>query len=127
MRGDQIFTHDAAGDQMFLNDPFQNGRIALTVPGTIWVHDGNRSTLADAKTVRLGSQNAALFGELQFLQAPLQEIPRGEATLLLTAFRFRLIAAEKDMTPRDTHTDAGRDFSLGIGHAGSIFNACSAV
>jgi hypothetical protein len=33
-----------------------------------------------------------------------------------------LIAAEKDMAPRDGHTDAGGDFSLGISHAGSIFN-----
>jgi hypothetical protein len=27
-----------------------------------------------------------------------------------------LIATEKNMAPRDRNTDAGRDFSLGIGH-----------
>jgi hypothetical protein len=27
------------------------------------------------------------------------------------------------MTPRDGHADAGGDFTLGIGHAGSIVNA----
>jgi hypothetical protein len=37
-----------------------------------------------------------------------------------------LIAAEKNMATRHGHTNAGGDFSLGIRHAGSIFNACSA-
>jgi hypothetical protein len=31
------------------------------------------------------------------------------------------------VAPGDRHADAGRDLSLGIGHAGSIFNACSAA
>ena len=127
MRGDQVFTHNAAGDQMFLNDSLQHGRITLSIPSTFRVDDCNRTTFADAEAVGFGAKNAALLGELQLFETPLQERPRGEAAFLLAAFGFGLIAAEKNMAPRDGHTDAGRDFSLGIRHAGSIFNACLAV
>ena len=116
MRGDQIFIHDAAGDQMFLNDSLQHRWIALAVPGPFRVYNRNRPAFADAETVGFRPKNAALFGELQLFEPSLQERPRGEPTLLLTAFRFGLIAAEKNMAPRDRHPDAGRDFSLGIGH-----------
>jgi hypothetical protein len=116
MRGDQVFTQNAAGDQMFLDDSLQHRRIALSVPSTFRVDDCNRTTFADAQAVGFGAKDAALFGELQLFETPLQERPCGEATLLLAAFRFGLIAAEKNMAPRDGHTDAGRDFSLGIGH-----------
>jgi len=114
MRGDQVLTDDAAGDQVFLNDSLQNGRVAFAVPSTFRVHNRNRTTFTDAQAVRFGAKDAALFREPQLLQTTLQEIPRGEAAILVTAFRFRLIAAEKDMASRDRHTDAGRDVSLGI-------------
>ena len=123
MRGDQVLTHNAAGDQMFLNDSLQHRRIALSVPGTFRVDDGNRTTFADAEAVGFGAKDAALLGELQLLETSLQERPCGEAALLLAAFGFGLIAAEKNLAPRDGHTNAGRNFSLGIGHPGSIFNA----
>jgi len=123
MRGDQVFTYDAAGDQMFLNDSLQHRRITLSVPRTFRVDDCNRTTFADAEAVGFGAKDAALLGELQLFETPLQKRPCGEAALLLAALGFGLIAAEKNMAPRDGHTDAGRDFSLGIGHAGSIFNA----
>jgi hypothetical protein len=112
---------------MFLNDPLQNGRIAFAIPGTFRVYDRDRTTFADAEAIGFGAKDAALFGELQLFETSLQKIPCGKAALLVAAFGFRLIAAEKDMTPCDGHTYAGRDFSLGIGHAGSIFNACSAA
>ena len=123
MRGDQVFTYDAAGDQMFLNDSLQHRRITLSVPRTFRVDDCNRTTFADAEAVGFRAKDAALLRELQFFETPLQERPCREATFLLAAFGFGLIAAEKNMAPRDRHTDAGGDFSLGIGHAGSIFNA----
>ena len=116
MRGDQVFTYDAAGDQMFLNDSLQHRRIALSVPGTFRVDDCNRTTFANAEAVGFRAKDAALFGELQFFETPLQECPCREATFLLAALGFGLIAAEKNMAPRDGYTDAGRDFSLGIGH-----------
>ena len=123
VRGDQALSDDAAGNQMFLNDALQHRRIALAVPSPFRVYDCNWTTFADAETVGFRPKNAALFGELQLFEAPLQERPCDEATLLVAAFRFGLIAAEKNMAARDRHTDTGGDFSLGIGHAGSIFNA----
>ena len=123
MRGNQVFSDDSSGDQVFLNDALQHRRITLAVPGTFRVYHCNRSTFADAEAVGFRAQDAALLRELQLFETPLQESPCGNATFLITAFRFCLIAAEEDMAPRDRHTDAGGDFSLGIGHAGSIFNA----
>jgi hypothetical protein len=116
MRLDQMLGHHAAGDQMLLNNPFEHWGIALAVPHAFRVHDRNRTTLADAEAVGFGAKDAALFGELQLFETPLQKIPCGKATLLVAAFGFRLIAAQKDVAPRDRYTDAGRDFSLGIGH-----------
>jgi hypothetical protein len=116
MRLDQMFGHDTTGDQMFLNDAFEHRRITVAVPNPFRVHDCNRTALADAETVGFGPEDAALFGELQLFEAPLQKIPGGKATVLVAALRLRLIAAEKDVTTGDRHTDAGRDLSLGIGH-----------
>ena len=127
MRSDQIFTDDAAGEKMLLNDALEYGRVALAVPRTFRVHDRNGTSLADAEAVGFCAKDAALLGELQLFEPSLQETPCGKATLLITALRFSLIAAEKNMAPRHRHTNAGRDFSLGIRHAGSIFNACLAV
>jgi len=101
---------------MLLNDSLQHRRIALAVPCPFRVYDCNRTTFADAEAVDFRAKDAALFRELQLFEPSLQERPCGEATLLLAAFRFGLIAAEKNMAPRDWHTDGGRDFSLGIGH-----------
>ena len=123
MRGNHVFSDDPSGDQVFLNDALQHRWVALAVPGTFRVYDCNRPTFADAEAVGFRAKDAALLRELQLFETPLQESPCGKATLLITAFRFGLIAAEKNMAPRDRHTDAGGDFSLGIGHAGSIFNA----
>src|SRR5439155_9540423 len=39
-------------------------------------------------------------------QTTLQEVPGGEAALFLAALRVRLIAAEKNVAPRDRHADA---------------------
>ena len=123
MRGNQIFVDDPPGNQVFLNDALQYRRIALAVPRTFRVNDCNRPTFADAETVGFRAKDAALLGELQLFETPLQEIPCGKAALFVTALGVGLIAAEKDMATRDRHADAGGHFSLGIAHAGSIFNA----
>ena len=112
MLGDEIFRHDAAADQVLLDDPLEHRRIALAVPGAFRIDDGDRAALADAQAVRLRPQDAALVRELQFLQAPLQEVPRGQAALLVAALRVRLVAAEKDVTPGDWDADGRRDVAL---------------
>src|SRR5688572_17487266 len=92
-------------DEVLLNDPFQHGRIALPVPRTFGIDDGYRSTLADPEAVGLGSKNATLLGQTELLQPSLQEVPCDEAALFLTALGRRLIAAEKDVSPRNGNTD----------------------
>src|SRR6185295_3540592 len=109
---DETIRDDSAADEMFLDDPLENRRIAVPVPGAFGIHDGNRSALTDAQAVCLGSENAALLGEAKLLQPALQEIPRGEPTVLLTTLRVRLIAAQKDVPPRDADPDALRNRSL---------------
>jgi hypothetical protein len=61
MSGDQIFTDDAAGNQMFLNDSLQHRWIALAVPSSLRVYDRNRPTFADAEAVGLRAKDAALL------------------------------------------------------------------
>src|SRR5947207_12748658 len=119
----QAVRDDAPFDEMFLNDALEHRGIAFAVPGTFGVHNGNRAAFADAEAVRFRAQDAALLRQLQLLQPPLEELPRGKAALLVAALRLCLIAAEKDVAPRDRNTDAGGDVALGIGHAGSIVNA----
>ena len=83
-----------------------------SVPDTFRVDNGNRSAFADAKAVCLRPQDPALFRQLQFLEAPLQVVPRRKAVLPVTAFRVGLIATQKNMTPRHRDPDGGRDFAL---------------
>src|SRR6185436_15351378 len=97
MMRDQRVHDDAAADQMFLDDPLENRRVALAVPGAFGVDDGNRPAFTDAQAVRLGSQDATLFGQPKLLEAPLQEVPCRKAAILVAAFRLGLIAAEKDV------------------------------
>src|SRR5215208_1446762 len=104
--------HDAAFHQMLVNDPFQYGRIAFAVPGALWIHDGDWTTLANAQAVGFRAQDTALFGKFQLLEPPLQKIPCSEAAVLVAAFRVGLVAAQKNMPPRDWHADACRDFTL---------------
>jgi hypothetical protein len=127
MRLDQMLGDHATSDQVFLNNAFEHRRVTLAVPSSFRVHDGNRTTLADAEAVGFRAKDAAPFRELQLLEAPLQKSPCGKAPLLVAAFGFGLIAAEENVPPGDWHTDTGGDFSLGIGHPGSIFNACCAA
>src|SRR5262245_5648138 len=110
-----MFVDDAACDQVFLDDSFKYWRIAVAIPGTFWVHHRDRSPFADAQAVRFRAKDAPLLRELQLLQSPLQELPGGKAALFVAALRIRLIAAQKDVTPRDRYADCVGDDSLRIG------------
>ena len=61
MLRDQRGFNDAAADEMFLDDPLEDRRIALPVPRTFWIHDGDRSAFADAQAVHFRAQNPALL------------------------------------------------------------------
>src|SRR5438309_5278452 len=100
---------------MLLDNPLEDRRIAARVPRALGIDDRNRSAFADAQAVRFRAEDAALLGEPELPKAPLQELPRGEAALLVAALRRRLIAAEKDVAARDGHADGLRGRALRIG------------
>jgi uncharacterized protein len=95
--GDQVFFDDAAGDEMFLNDLLEDFRRATHVPSPFGIHDCDRASLADAKAIGFRPRDAARFGELELHEPFLEILPGGETDLLVATFRFRLIAAKKDM------------------------------
>jgi hypothetical protein len=112
VRLDQVGGDDAAFNQVVLDDALENRRVALAIPGAFRIDDRNRTALTDAQAVGLGPQYATLIRETEFLQPPLQELPRGQAPLLVAALRRRLVAAEKDVPPRDGDADRACDLSL---------------
>src|SRR5262245_13958707 len=112
MRDDQKVFDDLSADEMLLDDALEYGRIAGAVPGTLRIDHCNRAAFANPEAIRLRSQDAALIGQTELLQAALQIIPRGQATLLLAALRRRLIGAEKDVAAGNRHADRSRDRSL---------------
>src|SRR5437899_5909474 len=114
MLRDERIGDNSAANQMLLDDPLENRRIARRVPRAFRIHDGDGAALADPQAVRFRPQNAALLGETELLQPALEKVPRGQAAILLAAFRVRLIAAEKNVAPRDVNADALRDGALRI-------------
>ena len=94
-----------ATDQMFLDDPLEDRRIALAVPGAFRIDNGNRSAFADPQAVGLGAENAAVLGQPQLFEARLQKLPSDQAAMQVAALRLGLIAAEQDVAPRDGNTD----------------------
>src|SRR5947207_8307029 len=102
---DQTLVDNAPRHEMLLDDALENRRIALAIPRALGVDDGNRTAFTDAKTVRFGSQNAALLREPELLEASLQKRPCDEPALLVAALGLRLIAAEKDVPAGDRNAD----------------------
>src|SRR5690348_4224951 len=90
-----------AADQMFLDDPLEDRRIALAVPRAFRIDNGVRSAFADPQAVGLGAENAALLGQTQLFEARLEKLPCDEATMQVAALRLGLIAAQKDVAARD--------------------------
>src|SRR5262249_12029080 len=111
---DQKLANGLPANQMLLDDALQHWRVAPRVPRAFRIDDGDRSAFADAQAVRLCPQGAALLRQTELLQAALEEVPRCEAAILLAALRVGLIAAEKNVTPRDRNADALRDLALGF-------------
>src|SRR5579862_6628029 len=99
---------------MFGDDPFEHGWIALAVPRSFGIHDGDGPPFADAKAISLGAENTTLLRKIQLFQAALQEVPRGKPTLLVTTLRRGLIAAEEDVPPRRGHANVCGSGTLGF-------------
>ena len=112
MRDDQQLRDRTAADQVLLNDALEDRGIAFAVPGAVGIDDGNRPAFADPKTVHFRSQDAALLRQPQLSQPRLEKFPRHQPAMQIAALRLGLIAAEKDMSPRDRDADALRDQTL---------------
>lgn len=46
--GDEEFFHNVSANDVLLNDPFQDGRVAMPVPCSVGIDDGHRTTGANA-------------------------------------------------------------------------------
>src|SRR5262245_57964351 len=114
MRRDQMVLDDPAADEVFVDDAFENGRIALPIPRPFRIDDGNRPAFTDSQAVRLRPQDAAPIGQPELLEPPLEEVPGHQAAFLVATLRRRLVAAEKDVPRRDRHADRCRDRSLRV-------------
>ena len=110
--------HGLPANQVLLDDPFQGRGIALAIPRALWVHHGDRPPFADTQAVRLGAQDAALVGQAELMKAFLEEVPRCDAPLFVTAFRLGLIGAQEDLAAGNRDPDSGGDFLLRFGHWG---------
>src|SRR5688572_17913002 len=98
--GEGELGHDLAPNEMLLNDPLQDFRGARMIPDAFGIHDGDGSAGADAQAICLRAIDQRFrFNQSQFLQSPLQVIPRRQALLLLAAFGFGLVGAQEDVTP----------------------------
>ena len=97
LRDDVRFQHSFPPIRCSWMIALEHRRVALRIPRALRVDDGDRSALADAQAVRFRAEDAALLREAQLLQPPLQELPGGQAALLVAALRSRLVAAEKDV------------------------------
>lgn len=93
-----IFLHDAAADEVFLNDALQDLRGAGVIPNGFRVNYGDGTFGADAEAVGFGAEYFG-FGtnEVQFLQTLLEVFPRFIPFLAGTALGFALIGAEENV------------------------------
>ena len=83
---------------MLVDDAFENGRIAASVPCTFGIDDRNRPSFADAQAVRLRPKDAPGFRQAELFETLLEKLPRLDRSLAIAAFRVRLIGAQKNMT-----------------------------
>src|SRR6266567_3636450 len=120
MTCNQQFFDNPAANEVLVNDPFKRRRIARFVPRPLGIDERDGTTLANAKAVRLGAQNAAQLRQPELFQAALEKFPRRETPLFLAAFRVRLIAAQKNVAARHWDADTDRGKTLRFSHQSSV-------
>jgi hypothetical protein len=82
---------------MRLYDFFQYLRAAGVIPDAFGINNRNRPVLADTQAIGFRSIYPAGAVEVEFTQPPLKILPGFDADFFFTAFRFRLIGAQKNM------------------------------
>jgi acetyl esterase/lipase len=113
---DYVRSNRTAANQVFLDDLFQDGRVARGVPRAFGVDDRDRPAFANSQAVGLRAQDAALLRQPELLQSAFQELPRRKPAFLLTAFRRGLIATEKNVAAGYGDADAFGAAFLGLRH-----------
>src|SRR5690606_33695580 len=88
--------------------------VAGVVPDPFGVDDRDRAAGANLQAVGLRAEDAAVAGELKFLEAALEVFPSLESRLLVDALRLRLVGAEEQVTLDFVSAD-GSEFGPGSG------------
>ena len=124
------FRDRSAPDQVFLDDPLEDGGRAGPVPDALGIDHGDGPLGANLQAIGLGSGHPGVgAGETEFTKTAFEEFPRLQSTGVLTAFRLGLVGAEQDVARDRRKSDvthrplqAGRDVvgGGGIRHAGSV-------
>jgi hypothetical protein len=86
------------GDEVFLDDAFEDRRRGGVIPDAFWIDDGDGTVFADAEAIGLGAEGGAgALGEAELVEAVLEEEPGGESDFLRAALRLGLVGAEEDV------------------------------
>ncbi len=82
---------------MFLNDSFEIFFVAMSIPGSFGIHDGNGALRADAKAIRLRAKNGTVdINEFELFEPAFQELP---GSFLLVGGRTISAHAKENMSP----------------------------
>ena len=73
--GDCKFFDNVSADEVFLNDAFEDGWIALGVPCAFRVDDGDGALLANAEAVCFGTEDTALLAETECAESEFKVVP----------------------------------------------------
>ena len=105
------FFNGIPADQMFLDDAFHDIRSDGVIPGSIRIHDSDRTLLADSQAVGLGPVHTVLtFVEIQFFDPALQVIPGFETDFPRRALRFCGIGTQKNVAADFSDSQFIRNF-----------------
>src|ERR1019366_5960154 len=89
-RDDRVLLHGPPADEVLLDDPLEDGRVARAIPHSLGIDDGDGAAGADPQAVRLVPLHAAARREAELFQARLQEGPRGVRAIPAGALWLRL-------------------------------------
>jgi len=106
------FAHDLSADEVFLNDSFENRRRAGVIPSTFRIHDGDRAAAANSQAIRFRAIDQRVWSdESEFLEPPLQVIPRFQAGFARAALGFSWIGTQEDVAPEGMEAQRCNGFS----------------
>jgi len=69
---EEMIHHRPPADEVFLDDPLQDGGRARVIPGSLGINHGNRPMVADPEAIGLGPVDPSISRQAQFIQSFLQ-------------------------------------------------------